>query len=249
LRVTLNEIEALEERALNAWPAPQTHLMAGWALRVAGGYTKRANSANALRADAASVAAILPEVEALYARHSLPPLFRLSPLAPPGSDTLLAAAGYRALDPTLVMRRPLPAAEAAPSGDVRIDPAGGQAWLDGFAAANRVPDDSRVLHDRIVGGILAQAGFATLYHGAEPVGYALGVLERGALGLFDVVIAEGLRRRGHGRHLTETLLAWGAEHGATQAYLQVVASNAPARALYTQLGFAQAYAYQYRLKD
>lgn len=244
----MTEIEALEERALNAWPAPQTHLMAGWALRVAGGYTKRANSANCLRADAAPVTAILPEVEALYARHGLPPLFRLSPLAPPDTDSLLAAAGYRLLDPTVVMLRPLSQPGAAPTNDVRIDPAPSPAWLAGFAAANRVPDGSHGWHARIIGGILAQAGFATLYHGAEPIGYGLGVLERGAVGLFDVVITEGVRRRGYGRRLTEALLAWGATEGAAQAYLQVVVANAPARGLYSQLGFEEAYRYHYRLK-
>jgi ribosomal protein S18 acetylase RimI-like enzyme len=41
------------------------------------------------------------------------------------------------------------------------------------------------------------------------------------------------------------LVGWGAERGATTAYLQVLADNAPALALYDRLGFATHHAYRY----
>ena len=41
------------------------------------------------------------------------------------------------------------------------------------------------------------------------------------------------------------LLEWGAEQGATTAYLQVLGDNAPALALYEGLGFATHHAYRY----
>ena len=41
-------VRALEERAFNAWPAHQTVFHRGWVFRLSGGYTKRANSVNAL---------------------------------------------------------------------------------------------------------------------------------------------------------------------------------------------------------
>ena len=44
----LDDIVRLEERAFSAWPAPQTIYYGGWVFRLAGGFTKRANSANAL---------------------------------------------------------------------------------------------------------------------------------------------------------------------------------------------------------
>ena len=49
-------VRALEERAFNAWPAHQTVFHRGWVLRLSGGYTKRANSVNALVPGAASAA-------------------------------------------------------------------------------------------------------------------------------------------------------------------------------------------------
>ncbi len=41
------------------------------------------------------------------------------------------------------------------------------------------------------------------------------------------------------------LLAWGAEHGATTAYLQVLGHNEPALALYGSMGFPTHHAYAY----
>jgi N-acetylglutamate synthase len=39
---------------------------------------------------------------------------------------------------------------------------------------------------------------------------------------------------------------WGAEHGAHRVYLQVSASNAPARALYRRAGLIEHHRYHYR---
>ncbi len=42
------DVLGLEERGFNAWPAPRNIYFGGWMFRLGGGYTKRANSANAL---------------------------------------------------------------------------------------------------------------------------------------------------------------------------------------------------------
>jgi hypothetical protein len=47
--------------------------------------------------------------------------------------------------------------------------------------------------------------------------------------------------------VTESLLAWGQERGATQASLQVVAANTAARRLSAELGFEALYRSGYRL--
>ncbi len=47
--------------------------------------------------------------------------------------------------------------------------------------------------------------------------------------------------------LVDSLLAWGAKAGCTEAYLQVVATNAPAIALYRALGFTEVYRYHYQV--
>ena len=48
------------------------------------------------------------------------------------------------------------------------------------------------------------------------------------VGLSAVQVVETQRRRGHARTLCAALLAWGAERGATRAYVQVLADNAAA---------------------
>ena len=53
------------------------------------------------------------------------------------------------------------------------------------------------------------------------------------------------RRQGLALHVMAALLEWGAEHGATTAYLQVLGDNAPALALYEGLGFETHHAYRY----
>nr|MCH9737056.1 GNAT family N-acetyltransferase [Actinomycetes bacterium] len=56
-------------------------------------------------------------------------------------------------------------------------------------------------------------------------------------GLSAVHVRGDSRRRGLARTLCSELLAWARERGATRAYVQVLADNAQARALYESLGF------------
>jgi len=240
----LTIVRALEERSFNAWPARQNVFFGGWLFRLAGGYTKRANSANAA-VPGASFEGVRGAAEALYARHGLPAVFRLSPLAPPEADQELAQAGYALFDPTQVACASL--ATAAPHPSIRIDSAPSSAWLEGIAAANGVEPAQAELHHAMVRAIALPAAFASLHEGGEAVGFGLAVLDRGAAGCYDIVVAPGRRRRGHGRALTQALMHWGREAGATCAYLQVREQNEAARRLYAELGFEDCYGYHYRV--
>lgn len=239
-----DEIRALEERAFNAWPALQTVLADGWVLRLAAGYTKRANSVNALE-PRCDIAAILAVARPLYARAGLPLVFRLSPLAGPDADAWLGGKGFRHLDETMVMTATL-AGELAIDAGVAISDRPTAAWSEGFAAANSVPDRHRATHDRMLAAIAMPAAFASLAQDGRTIAWGLAVAERGRVGLFDIVTSPAVRRTGAGRRLVTSLLAWGRQQGATASYLQVVAANAPAIALYRSLGYSEAYRYHYR---
>ncbi len=65
------------------------------------------------------------------------------------------------------------------------------------------------------------------------------------VGLRALQVVPGRRRRGLGLAVVGALLDWGAERGATTAYLQVLGDNEPARALYERLGFTTHHAYRY----
>lgn len=239
-------IRALEERAFNAWPARQSVLQGGWVFRLSGGFTKRANSVNAIEAGA-SFSGVRAAAEALYACHGLPPVFRISPLAHPDADQELADAGYTHFDPSLVMATTgLDAAQAHACVQIETTPTA--AWLDGFAAANGVQVKNHAFHHAMVHAIALPCAFASLRDGAgQTIGFGLAVLERGAIGLYDIVVDPALRGQGHGRGLVCALLQWGRDVGAGSAYLQVRAVNGVARSLYAGLGFAEVYQYHYRI--
>ena len=152
--------------------------------------------------------------ETLYGRLRQPTIFRLSPLAGDEPDGSLHRAGYRHLDETLVLTTDL-------KGDLRIDPdvmIGTEptpSWSEGFATANGISPEMRGVHDRMLASILMPAGYATVVEDGKPVAYGLAVVERGMVGLFDIVTVSEARRRGAGRLLVKSLLAWGRSQGAT----------------------------------
>ena len=69
------------------------------------------------------------------------------------------------------------------------------------------------------------------------------------VGLYDVFTAPAARGRGLSRALCARLLLRARDEGARTAYLQVDAANAPARMVYTRLGFRDAYTYHYRSRE
>src|SRR5215207_9395617 len=122
-----SDIRALERRAFRAWPALETHSTTGWVQRLSAGYTKRANSINAFEQDIEFSQSLKVALEAPYRARELPPIWRLSPLAPPEADSALARAGYRRIDESLVQRCPLDGGFSL-DAEVRIDPAPPAAW-------------------------------------------------------------------------------------------------------------------------
>ena len=65
------------------------------------------------------------------------------------------------------------------------------------------------------------------------------------VGLGGLWVEPAERRSGLGLAVVEALLDWGAAQGATTAYLQVLADNTPALALYERLGFREHHRYRY----
>lgn len=238
-----SSIRTLEERAFNAWPALRTLTVGGWLVRVSGGYTKRANSVSALAPDI-PFGEVRAAAEAVFARQALPTIFRLSPLAPGQADRTLDAAGYRSIDPSLVMTAAIE--NSRTPGTVRVVDALAPDWLAGFARAAAVDEMQRRLHDALISAIALPTAFATAIEDGTPVAFGFCVRERGMIGIFDVIVAPGHRGRGHGRSITQALLAWGCRAGAERAYLQVGVPNEAARRLYAGLGFREAYRYHYR---
>ncbi len=248
----IETIREIEERAFNAWPARRTVLTGGWLVRLSGSRSRRVNSINAL-APFVPLAATLEAAAGLFARHRRPMTVRVTPLVPADDVAFLDAVGTVPVDPTLVMTAPL--GRAVPPGPATVEERLTADWLDGFCRLAATGGEARpwptatrpsVLAPRLA-AIAPPAAFATVREDGEPVGYGRGVFERDAVGLFDVIVAETRRRRGHARAITGALLAWGVTRGATRAYLQMTEANEAASRLYGGFGFRGLYRYHYRI--
>lgn len=239
-------IRRLECLAFNAWPALRTCLRDGWVLRFADGHTKRANSANALRQGTGPLGPRLDAFEADYRRAGLTPVFRVTPLAESGLDEALAARGHTRFDESLVMTAALGGAPAPPAPGVDLDPDPEAGWLDELASAAGAAPRERATLARMLACLVPAAIFVRVREEGQARAFAMGVVEDGHLGVFEVLTVPAARGRGLARRALEALAAWGMRQGAARAYLQVTESNAPARALYAKSGFETAYRYHYR---
>lgn len=239
----------VEEASLNAWPALNSLLYDGWLLRFANGYTKRANSVTPLYAGELANEAKIDVCETLYRQQGLRPIFRLAAYTDVMElDAQLASRGYERIDVTSVQGRSLAAGEFAKAGNVEMLTGGDglAVWLAHFHALNPARRDTKT-HEAILQRVIGRVCPLILLTGGEAAACALGILQNSLLGLFDIVTRESQRRRGHGRAVTESLLAWGQSQGAKYAYLQVMLDNIPAQRLYEQLGFRELYRYWYRV--
>jgi len=243
--VTGEPYRRLERLALNAWPALRQVECDGWIARFADGYTKRANSVTALHPGTLDLGDKIACCEALYREQALPILFRLTPFSEPWNlDATLEGRGYAVLDPTLVLQRSLERPVPAPGpGVLRLHDL--EAWHALYCSIGGLAPDDR--HLRILRRVTSSTLPATWQVGGTPVSCALGVLEDGFVGIFDLLTHTSHRRRGYGRSLIAALLREARRLGATRAYLQVVEANDTARALYAEIGFEPIYGYWYRV--
>jgi hypothetical protein len=67
----------IEELAMNAWPSLQTILIDGWIIRIANGYTKRANSVNPIYLYKNNLDDNIKYCENIYRSNNLPIIFKI----------------------------------------------------------------------------------------------------------------------------------------------------------------------------
>jgi N-acetylglutamate synthase len=232
-------IRGLEERLVNVWPSVDTLMIDGWAVRLANGYTSRANSASAVVSGAAMPPDLLDAIERIYAGAGLPAAVRVTPVCDPAVEKLLLTRGYRVKDRSRIMLLDLAAyAGLAPDPRVRIERTPTRRWIDGVCA-HQVPEKRNARHlEHIVSRIRVPAGFAAIEADGADVGFAMCAVDRGYAEIGSVILAADQRGRGLGRALMDALLAFAAAERAHHAFLQVDAANTVAIRLYASQGFA-----------
>ncbi|MBB6637984.1 GNAT family N-acetyltransferase [Cohnella thailandensis] len=247
-----SSFELIEPLTLNAWPALRQFVRDGWLLRLADGYTKRANSVQPLWPfdGETDMAGKIAWCEQVYNDAGLPAIFKLSPFSEPRNlDYLLEEASYRVVEPSCVKVRDL-ANLPIPSGRFRVlvEPRINEAWLSSFSVWQSLHADRLKTARLILEAPYPPKGFFTLSDDGIPVALGIGAIERGYAGLYDIVTDPFRRNEGIGEQLLLHILGWAKERGAHSSYLQVVRANAAANRLYDKLGYEDLYPYWYRVQ-
>ena len=233
----------LQRIAAAGWRPLESEPLGDWTLRAAGGFTGRANSALPVGDPGRPLDAAVEAVVRWYGDRGLPARIQLptagAPQALPG---LLDAAGWTAEPSVHVMTAELtPVVRAFRSEvEVRLDEEPDDDWLVTFRDGP-VPDVARAVlvnHDDVV--------FASIRDGSRCVATARAAVDGRWVGLSCVAVAPDRRRAGLGRAVSAAALRWALARGARRVYLQVTADNAPAVALWEQMGLAVHHDYAYR---
>jgi GNAT superfamily N-acetyltransferase len=203
-------------RALALWPDLETRPLGDWVLRRSA--TSRARRANSVLAMGPSGAE--RDYEQVVDFYAGPPAQRPIAAVLPDSaeDRLFRAHGWvlESHDADTVFQ--LAGVARARRGLPRLEPAQAVSLdVRGQVATARLGD--------IATGVAAVSGDWVGFRGIE--------------------VSPEHRRRGLGLLVMATLLEWGAERGATTAYLQVLGDNEAALGLYAKLGFEEHHRYRY----
>ncbi len=253
--IRTKEIRALEAAAAFGWPGIEQGWVDGWLLRAGNGYTNRANSAVPLGSSdgpAAFGPDTLQRIGEWYTAHGLPVQLalpdRLATLPP----------GWRSRRETRLLAIDIENF-VLPQGPrmVRIVPAPDDAWLSMHRYGGEDPATQPVSTPPLVEVLTAvhdgEVGFASLGL-PQPIAIGRGALTtapdgRRWIGLTCVAVAAEHRRHGLGSLICAELIRWGADRGATHAYLQVETENTGAIAMYHELGFLDHHTYRYATPD
>jgi N-acetylglutamate synthase len=234
----------LEEVAGRSWPAAEDAWLGRWWLRAAGGFTARANSVRPLGDAGRPLDEALGFATTWYAERELP--VQLRTVVGSSVDGELDRRGWATQWETSMrvatvasMRRRL---VGVPASAVQITTHPPAAWLRRYRDGALPPVAVSVLS----GG--PSVGFATIEGAPGEPAVAIGrvSVEPPWVGFAAIEVSADARRQGHGRAVMAALVSWAAERGAIRGWLEVLADNAPALAMYDALGFTEHYRYTYR---
>ncbi|MDP9393760.1 MAG: GNAT family N-acetyltransferase [Actinomycetota bacterium] len=254
--VTSAEIAEVERANADGWAPFETAELGGWLLRAGGGFTGRANSVLPLGDPGLPLDEALERVAQWYAERGIRPRFQLPlPLAADLADAL-EARGWRRVDDSLVLTAPLDTvlartadlvaaaagrgAPAPPPVDLADTPS--EAWLSLYHY--RGGDLPPVARQLLV--TARTRAFATASEDGAAVAVGRVAVSGRWAGVTAMEVAPHARRRGLAAHVLGALGGWAGERGADAVYLQTMATNEPALALYRRLGFTMHHPYHYR---
>ena len=243
-----SDIRAIETATARAFPGQEQMLIDGWLARAGAEIAERSNSATPIGHSAGFAAVPLEQITAFYRERSMPVQLCIPERIGKPAQRLVEAnrEAWELGEEIVVMSAPI--ADAALDPAARVDDLPDETWLAMYHYRGQALPEAAVrdLAQRIDGRI----GFARLVVDGETVAVTRATITesddgRRWLGYSAVEVAPECRRQGYGTRLGHSVLAWGAQHGAQAAYLQVRASNEAGIALYTKLGFVEHHRHRY----
>ena len=240
-----------EELTINAWPSIQTMVFDGWIIRMANGYTKRANSIIPLYSFDNDIYGKIEHCENIFRKNNLPVIFKIIGCNEHHEiDQILDKLDYKNIDLTSVQICNKINQSHNKFNGIYVNSGFSTDWLNCFYECNGIIDVNIIKTIEIMLENI-KLDLITVYkkENGKFMGCGYGVIEKGFIGLFDIIVKNEFRGNGYGKEIVETILSKSNEQGIGKAYLSVVDNNFIAKNLYKKLGFNEIYKYWYRRKE
>lgn len=273
-RIRNSDIRAVETATARAFPGQEHQLIDAWLARSGSSITERSNSATPIGHSAGLQPVPIDRIAEFYRSRGMPvQLLIPERIGKPALHLVERNPEAWELGPEIItMTRSLsdlqdapdlPCHPApAPAFYFRVDEEPDDDWLSmyHFRGQPLPPEALAELAEEIdgelgFGRLLAETGehpdrTGDIGHANRTVAITRGTITssddgRVWLGYSAVEVAPQHRRQGLGTQLGWQMLRWGASRGATDAYLQVLASNDAGIGLYDKLGFVEHHRHRY----
>lgn len=247
-RPQLSLVRRLEAVSFRSFPSTTTYYDGTWAIRLTAGHpANRLNSVNPLDPEDHSEMVKRLELARLrFKSYDRPLVLRQTPLAPRPLVELMDSNGWLRFDETLVMAAPLDKTRLSAAVD-RVPLRDVGRWVEHHLALAGQSVERKPGMVEVLSSIQPECG---LFLSQAADGQALAtvrcVCDGDLAGIFELETNPSFRRKGHGSSVLESALKWASALSVRRTWLQVVADNEAAIALYRQYGFKPVYRYVYR---
>ena len=242
-----SKIIQFEEMALNAWPALYENLHNGCVIRLSNGYTKRANSVNALYFND-NIPELIDYSEKFYKKNLLPTTFKIIKHKKyEHLDVFLEKENYKVIDNTSVKLIDLRVNSFINNRSVKLESDFSDAWINEFVSIQDLESKKETITNMLK-SITVNKIVASITIDSKIIGFGYGAIENNIIGIFDIYINEQYRSKGYARTLINKILYWAKSKSISYSYLQVMENNVIANKLYQSIGYKAYYKYWYRVK-
>ena len=239
-----------EELTMNALPSLQTVLLNGWIIRLADGYLQRANSVIPIYSFDKDLDDKISYCENIYRNNNLPTIFKIIECEEHKNiDKKLEELRYEKVDLTSVQICNNIMEKKINLDQIVIENEFTENWKNCFNFCHKINNKKIIeIKNNILKNIKHKIISVNKLVNGTFIGCGYGIIDKGFVGLYDIVVNEEFRGKGYGKEIVEAILTKAKDMGIKKAYLAVVDNNEIAKELYSKMGFKEIYKYWYRNK-